>query len=78
LAPDDRAADGVRQVTIGAGEAREAGRGFLLFGNGTLTACKPISNSDLGNYLADCLDDPTRHNRILPVGGPCGAISRGS
>lgn len=51
------------------------GKPFLLFGNGTLTACKPISDDDLGAYLAECLDDPTRHNRILPIGGPGPAIT---
>ncbi|MDP0919132.1 NAD(P)H-binding protein, partial [Klebsiella pneumoniae] len=42
------------------------GQPFLLFGDGNLTACKPISDDDLAAYLADCLHDPTRHNRILP------------
>ncbi len=51
------------------------GKPFLVFGDGTLTACKPISDSDLGDYLADCLDDPARHNRILPIGGPGDAIT---
>jgi divinyl chlorophyllide a 8-vinyl-reductase len=51
------------------------GKPYLLFGDGTLTACKPISDRDLGAYLADCLDDPTRHDRILPIGGPGGAIT---
>ena len=46
------------------------GKPFLVFGDGTLTACKPISDDDLGNYLADCLDDPARQQRILPIGGP--------
>ncbi len=52
-----------------------AGKPYLVFGDGTLTACKPISDNDLGDYLADCLDDETRHNRILPIGGPGPAIT---
>ena len=51
------------------------GKPFLVFGDGTLTACKPISDDDLGAYLADCLDDEARHNRILPIGGPGSAIT---
>jgi len=51
------------------------GKPFLVFGDGTLTACKPISDGDLGDYLADCLDDPARRNRILPIGGPGEAIT---
>jgi divinyl chlorophyllide a 8-vinyl-reductase len=51
------------------------GKPFLVFGDGTLTACKPISDDDLGAYLADCLDDVNRHNRVLPIGGPGEAIT---
>ncbi|MFN4112620.1 MAG: NAD(P)H-binding protein [Sphingomonadaceae bacterium] len=46
------------------------GRPFLLFGDGTLTACKPISDRDLAEYLVGCLTDETRWNRVLPIGGP--------
>ena len=51
------------------------GKPFLLFGDGMLTACKPISDRDLGEYLAGCVDDETRHDRILPIGGPGPAIT---
>jgi divinyl chlorophyllide a 8-vinyl-reductase len=51
------------------------GKPFLMFGDGTLTACKPISDRDLGAFLADCLTDQSRHNCILPIGGPGPAIT---
>jgi divinyl chlorophyllide a 8-vinyl-reductase len=51
------------------------GKPFLIFGNGELTACKPISDHDLAVYLADCLDDETRWNRVLPIGGPGEAVT---
>jgi divinyl chlorophyllide a 8-vinyl-reductase len=51
------------------------GKPFLIFGDGTLTACKPISDDDLGGYLADCLDDASRHRQVLPIGGPGEAIT---
>jgi divinyl chlorophyllide a 8-vinyl-reductase len=51
------------------------GRPFLVFGDGTLTACKPISDDDLGDYIAGCLEDEARWNRILPIGGPGEAIT---
>jgi divinyl chlorophyllide a 8-vinyl-reductase len=51
------------------------GKPFLVFGDGALTACKPISDGDLGDYLAACLDEPSRRNRILPIGGPGDAIT---
>jgi len=51
------------------------GKPYLVFGDGRLTACKPISDTDLAAYLADCLDDASMKNRILPIGGPGPAIS---
>ncbi|OYU35376.1 NAD(P)H-binding protein [Novosphingobium sp. PASSN1] len=51
------------------------GKPFLIFGDGTLTACKPISNRDLAAYIAACLTDPKRWNTVLPIGGPGPAIS---
>jgi divinyl chlorophyllide a 8-vinyl-reductase len=51
------------------------GKPFLVFGDGTLTACKPISDDDLGEFLAACLVDPALRNRVLPIGGPGEAIT---
>lgn len=51
------------------------GKPFLVFGDGRLTACKPISDDDLGRYLAGCITDPARHDKVLPVGGPGPAIT---
>lgn len=51
------------------------GKPFLVFDDGTLTSCKPISDDDLAHYIAMCLEDETRHNRILPIGGPGDAIT---
>jgi len=48
---------------------------FLLFADGRLTACKPISDHDLGMFIAQCLSDPAKHNQILPIGGPGEAIT---
>lgn len=53
----------------------QAGKPFLLFGDGRLTACKPISDRDLGAFIASCLRDPARANRVLPIGGPGPAIT---
>jgi divinyl chlorophyllide a 8-vinyl-reductase len=53
----------------------QAGKPFLVFGDGRLTACKPISDADLGRYLTACLTDPALENRILPIGGPGPAIT---
>jgi divinyl chlorophyllide a 8-vinyl-reductase len=53
----------------------QAGKPYLLFGDGRLTACKPISDTDLADYIAGCLTDPTRLNRVLPIGGPGPALT---
>lgn len=52
-----------------------AGKPYLIFGDGALTACKPIAEADLARYLADCLDDPLRHDAVLPIGGPGPALT---
>jgi divinyl chlorophyllide a 8-vinyl-reductase len=51
------------------------GKPWLLFGDGALTACKPISDDDLGRYLVECVEDEGRRNRVLPIGGPGPAIT---
>ena len=56
-------------------ERLKSGKPFLVFGDGRLTACKPISDHDLADYLADCLDLPSRFNQVLPIGGPGPAIT---
>ncbi len=53
----------------------QQGRPFLVFGNGCLTFCKPISDADLGRFLTLCLTDPEKRNRTLPIGGPGPAIT---
>jgi divinyl chlorophyllide a 8-vinyl-reductase len=53
----------------------KAGKPFLVFGDGALTACKPISEADVARFLADCLEDPGKRNAILPIGGPGAAIT---
>lgn len=47
-----------------------AGKPFLVFGDGRLTTCKPISESDLARYVVDCLNAKDRANKVLPIGGP--------
>jgi divinyl chlorophyllide a 8-vinyl-reductase len=51
------------------------GKSFLVFGDGTATACRPISDGDLARFIAECLDKESRRNRILPIGGPGEAIT---
>ncbi|MDE3231732.1 MAG: NAD(P)H-binding protein [Pseudomonadota bacterium] len=53
----------------------QKGKPFLMFGDGKLTSCKPISDDDLGDFIASCLTDSSKHNQILPIGGPGPAIT---
>ena len=56
-------------------ERVKRGKPFLVFGDGTLTACKPISDDDLADYLAECLEARAVATAILPIGGPGEAIT---
>lgn len=53
----------------------QQGKPFLVFGDGRLTACTPISDDDLAAFLASCLEDPARQDRVLPIGGPGPALT---
>ncbi|MEO0357451.1 MAG: NAD(P)H-binding protein [Pseudomonadota bacterium] len=53
----------------------QQGKPFLVFGDGTLTACKPISDNDLAAFLVSCLTDAKRQDRILPIGGTGPALT---
>jgi divinyl chlorophyllide a 8-vinyl-reductase len=52
-----------------------AGKPFLVFGDGTQTACKPIGESDLARFIVDRLEDPVSVGRVLPIGGPGNAVT---
>lgn len=56
-------------------ERVRAGKPFLVFGDGKLTACKPISDQDLADFITGCLNDPSHQNTILPIGGPGEALT---
>ncbi|MCB1744516.1 MAG: hypothetical protein KDK91_29380 [Gammaproteobacteria bacterium] len=56
-------------------ERLKRGKPFVVLGDGQLTTCNPISDRDLAHYLADCLDQESRHDRVLPIGGPGEAIT---
>jgi len=56
-------------------EAVKNGKPYVMFGDGRLTACKPISERDLASYVVNCIEDSAMQNKILPVGGPGKAIT---
>ena len=51
-------------------EVVQSGAPFVMFGNGEVTRCNPISEADLATYIIDSSTDPTRKNKILDIGGP--------
>jgi divinyl chlorophyllide a 8-vinyl-reductase len=56
-------------------ERLKRGKPFLVFGDGTLTACKPISEVDLARFMVGCIDNPAYHDKVAPIGGPGPAMT---
>ena len=53
----------------------KSGKKFITFDNGENTSCKPISETDLAEYICSSLTNPKQENRVLPIGGPSPAIT---
>ena len=51
-------------------DAIRGGAPFVLFGDGSVTRCNPIAESELAEFMLDCLVDESKVNTILNVGGP--------
>eukprot|EP00270_Netrium_digitus_P013673 TRINITY_DN4570_c0_g1_i1.p1 TRINITY_DN4570_c0_g1~~TRINITY_DN4570_c0_g1_i1.p1 ORF type:complete len:444 (-),score=100.82 TRINITY_DN4570_c0_g1_i1:148-1479(-) len=56
-------------------ESVRAGGPYVMFGDGQLCACKPISEADLASFIADCITDEDKQNKVLPIGGPGEALT---
>ena len=61
---------GVAQVKL-----VKEGKPYVMFGDGRLAACKPISEADLASFMADCVMDP-RQGRRRPAHWRCGSCPR--
>ncbi|KAI5447438.1 hypothetical protein KIW84_015046, partial [Lathyrus oleraceus] len=51
------------------------GKPYVMFGDGKLCACKPISEQDLASFIVDCVMSEDKVNKILPIGGPGKALT---
>ncbi|OIV95796.1 hypothetical protein TanjilG_20246 [Lupinus angustifolius] len=51
------------------------GKPYVMFGDGKLCACKPMSEPDLASFIVDCVLSEDKVNRILPIGGPGKALT---
>jgi divinyl chlorophyllide a 8-vinyl-reductase len=60
-----------------SGQAKRvlAGKPFLIFGDGHLTRCKPISDADLARFITSAIQNSEMTGKILPIGGPGPALS---
>lgn len=51
------------------------GKPYVMFGDGKLCACKPISEQDLASFIVDSVLDEDKINQVLPIGGPGKALT---
>jgi divinyl chlorophyllide a 8-vinyl-reductase len=51
-------------------EVLQGGAPYVAFGDGEVTRCNPIAESDLATYLMDSITDKSRENKIVDLGGP--------
>lgn len=51
-------------------ELLQQGWPFIMFGDGEICKCNPIAEQDLAAYMLNCIEDETKHNAILDIGGP--------
>jgi divinyl chlorophyllide a 8-vinyl-reductase len=51
-------------------EVVQQGAPFVMFGDGEVTRCNPIAESELAEYLIDSASDKSRLNKIINLGGP--------
>lgn len=46
------------------------GNPYVVFGDGAVTRCNPISEEDLAEFMVDSITNESRHNKIMNIGGP--------
>lgn len=51
------------------------GKPYVMFGDGKLCACKPMSEQDLASFISNCVMNEDKINQILPIGGPGKALT---
>jgi divinyl chlorophyllide a 8-vinyl-reductase len=56
-------------------ERMQKGSAYIMFGDGALSKCNALSESDLARFMVLCARDETKRNSILPVGGPGDAVT---
>ena len=41
-----------------------------MFGDGEICQCNPIAETDLAEYMINCIEDESKWNKVLDLGGP--------
>ncbi len=44
------------------------GKPYVMFGDGQLASCKPISESDLASFISDCVVQEKMVNKVRSLG----------
>eukprot|EP01040_Poterioochromonas_malhamensis_P002545 gene2545-2706_t len=51
-------------------EIVQQGYPFVMFGDGKICQCNPIAETDLADYMLNCIHQSDKWNQILNLGGP--------
>lgn len=51
-------------------ELLQQGWPFVMFGDGEICKCNPIAETDLATFMLNCVDDESKWNKIMDLGGP--------
>lgn len=51
-------------------EGIQNGNPYVLFGDGAVTRCNPIAENELAEFMLNTVDDESKWNKIMNVGGP--------
>lgn len=51
-------------------ELLQQGWPFVMFGDGEICKCNPIAESDLAAFMVNCIDDESKWNKAIDLGGP--------
>ncbi len=51
-------------------EGIQNGNPYVLFDDGAVTRCNPIAESELAEFMLNCMTDESKCNKIMNIGGP--------
>lgn len=51
-------------------EGIQKGNPYVLFGDGAVTRCNPIAESELAEFMLDSMTNEEKQNKIMNIGGP--------